>query len=289
MNRTEIQEQVTNLIIAELENGNVAWRKGWTTGGFMPTNLVGGNTYQGINAMILALRGTQYSRPLWLTYKQALALGGNVRKGEKGTSVIYYNMLSKDDGQGNISKFPLMRVYTVFNADQCENITIPAKFDIKRDPVTPLEATERILEKYSSKPPVYYEAQGRAYYSPVTDSITLPALDQFESAQEHAYTLAHELIHSTGHQSRLNRWADGNAGSFGCDTYAREELIAELGSCMLLSAEGVELDLPNSGAYIKGWLKALKDDKSLIITAATKASRAAAYITGVKEEAEVPA
>lgn len=288
MNKTEIQEQVTDLIIKELENGNVVWRKGWATGGFMPTNLVGGNTYSGINAMVLALRGAQYSRPLWLTYKQALAMGGNVRAGEKGTHIIYYNMLKKDDGQGNISHFPIMRSYVVFNADQCDGITIPAKYDSERVPVTPLQATENILAKYTSKPPVYYSEQGRAYYSHLTDSITLPSLAQFESAEEHAYTLAHELIHSTGHSSRLDRF-DAGSGVFGCESYAKEELIAELGACMLLSAEGVELNLPNSGAYIKGWLKALKDDKSLIFTAATKASKAAEFILGVKEEVEVPA
>lgn len=289
MSKAEIQEQVTNLIISELENGNAPWRKGWATGGIMPTNMVGGNEYQGINAMILSILGAQYARPLWMTYKQATALGGYVKQGEKGVHVIYYNMLTKDDGQGNVSRIPLMRSYTVFNVEQCANVTIPAKYNQTREPVTPLEATKSILDKYTSKPTVYYAEQSRAFYSPITDSITLPSLNQFDNPQEHAYTLTHELVHSTGHKSRLDRWSNGNAGVFGCENYAKEELIAELGSCMLLSAEGVELDIPNSGAYIKGWLKALKDDKSLIFTAATKASQAAQYIQGVREEVEVPA
>jgi antirestriction protein ArdC len=287
VNKAELQEHITGLIIKELEQGNVPWHKGWNSHGLMASNLISRKPYQGINALVLSIVGAQYSSPYWLTYKQAQGLGGSVKAGEKGTHITYYSkVIKKDkDTEDILGSFALLRGYVVFNAEQCEGITVPEI--IKGEPVEVIPALEGILASYPNRPEVYYKEQDRAYYDPNADSITLPSLAQFESAQEHAYTLAHELTHSTGHDSRLNRWSkpEDKPSRFGCASYAKEELVAEIGSCMLLTMAGVEVDIKNSGAYIKGWLKALKDDKTLIFSAAAKANAATSLILGdIKEE-----
>jgi antirestriction protein ArdC len=287
VNKVELQEHITNLIINELESGNVPWHKGWNSHGLMASNLISRKPYQGINALVLSIVGAQYSSPYWLTYKQAQGLGGSVKAGEKGTHITYYSkVIKKDkDTEDILGAFALLRGYVVFNAEQCEGITVPEI--IKGEPVEVIPALEDILASYPNRPEVYYKEQDRAYYDPTADSITLPSLAQFESAQEHAYTLAHELTHSTGHDSRLDRWSkpEDKPSRFGCASYAKEELVAEIGSCMLLTMAGVEIDIKNSGAYIKGWLKALKDDKTLIFSAAAKANASTSLILGdIKEE-----
>ena len=288
MNRTELQDYVTGLIVTELESGNVPWHKGWRSSGLMPSNLVSKKAYRGINALILAIVGSEYSSPYWLTYKQASDLGGSVRKGEKGVHITYYAKIAKKAEEGQdpkeVGSFSLLRGYVVFNTDQCDGITIPEISPLA--PVTPLEAVDSLMTGWDC-PPVNYRAQDRAYYSPSDDEITLPLVDQFESPLEHAYTLAHELTHSTGHESRCNRWAnpEDKPSRFGCESYAKEELVAEIGACMLLTMLGVEVDIKNSGAYIKSWLKALKDDRTLIFSASAKANQATTLIMGeVKEE-----
>jgi len=290
MNKAELQEHITALIIKELESGSVPWHKGWNSHGFMPSNIVSGKAYQGINALILSIVGAGYERGLWLTYKQAQALGGNVKQGEKGTHITYYSKVVKKDKdtKEELGSFALLKGYVVFNVEQCEGITIPAKFLTEREPVEVLPALEGIIEGYKNRPEIFYKAQDRAFYSPSADTITLPALEQFESAEEHAYTLCHEMIHSTGHESRLDRWSkpEDKPSKFGCESYAKEELVAEIGACMVLSHAGIALDIKNSGAYIKSWLKALKDDSTLIFQAAGKASKALAVITSEVEEKE---
>jgi antirestriction protein ArdC len=287
MNKVELQEHITGLIIKELESGSVPWHKGWNSHGLMASNLVSRKPYQGINALVLSIVGSAYSSPYWLTYKQAQNLGGSVKLGEKGTHITYYSKVTKKDKDTEevTGSFSLLKGYVVFNADQCEGISVPTIE--KREPVEVIPALDSILSSYKNRPEIFYKEQDRAFYSPSADTITLPSLAQFESAQEHAYTLAHELIHSTGHESRCNRWSkeEEKPSRFGCESYAKEELIAEIGACLLLTMAGVEVDIKNSGAYIKNWLSALKDDKTLIFTAAAKASAGVGIILGeVKEE-----
>lgn len=288
VNRTELQEHITSLIIKELESGSVPWHKGWNSHGLMASNLISKKPYQGINALILSIIGAKYSSPYWLTFKQAQGLGGSVRAGEKGTHITYYSKVTKKDkDSGEIEgSFALLKGYVVFNAEQCEGITVPEI--IKGEPVEVLPALDSILSSYKNRPEIFYKEQDGAYYSPEADTITLPSLAQFESAEEHAYTLCHELTHSTGHQSRLDRWSkvEDKPSRFGCESYAKEELVAEIGACMILSHAGIALDIKNSGAYIKSWLKALKDDSTLIFQAAGKASKALAVITNEVEEKE---
>jgi antirestriction protein ArdC len=286
-----IKEEVTALLIKELEEGRAPWRKGWN-GGMAPTSLSTGNPYQGINTLILSILGESYSRPLWLTYKQAQALGGNVKKGEKSIRIVYASQKStKATEDQEAQSFFFYKWFNVFNLDQCEGIELPAKYQEDREPVTPLDAINALWEGYATRPEMYYAEQGRAFYDRIADSITLPTLAQFHSAEEHAYTFAHEMIHSTGHESRINRWTgkEDKPGKFGCESYAKEELVAEIGACMMLASAGVDFDLPNSGAYLRSWIKALNDDKSLIFKASAKAQAAASYIQGTKIPEEVSA
>jgi antirestriction protein ArdC len=258
-----------------------------------PTSLATGKGYQGINTLILSLLGEEYSHPLWLTFKQAQALGGSVKKGEKSVRVVYAAQKSSEpvkEGEKAPSFF-FYKWFNVFNVDQCEGIEIPAKFLPTGEIVQPLDAINSIWNGYANRPEMFYSEQGRAFYSPTADSITLPTLAQFKSAEEHAYTFAHEMIHSTGHESRANRWSakEDKPSAFGCESYAKEELIAEVGACMLLANAGVQFDIPNSAAYLRSWIKALNDDKGLIFKASAKAQAAANYITGVKVQEEVSA
>jgi antirestriction protein ArdC len=286
-----VKEDITALLVKALEEGNAPWRKGWV-GGMAPTSLATGKSYQGINTLILSLLGEGYSHPLWLTFKQAQALGGSVKKGEKSVRVVYAAQKSIETPEGEKDKgFFFYKWFNVFNVDQCEGIEIPAKFLPTGEIVEPLDAINAIWNGYANRPEMFYSEQGRAFYSPTADSITLPTLAQFKSAEEHAYTFAHEMIHSTGHESRANRWStkEDKPSAFGCESYAKEELIAEVGACMLLANAGVQFDIPNSAAYLRSWIKALNDDKSLIFKASAKAQAAANYITGVKVQEEVPA
>jgi antirestriction protein ArdC len=290
----EIQERITGMIIKQLEEGKVPWRKGWNTAGLMPSNLVSGKPYSGINALLLGMLAEEnYSSPYWLTYKQAHDMGGSVKKGEKGTYITYYRKIPKRTKEtlgnpGNPGElaaedpgtFSLLKTFVVFNADQCKDIPVP-KVE-KAAPVDVLAEIEKITTGWNC-PPIHYKNSPKASYSPDKDEISLPPLDSFLSAKEHAYTLTHELIHSTGHASRLNRWADGVSLMFGCSNYAKEELVAEIGACMALSMVGIDIDEENSGAYVKNWLEALRNDRTLVFTAASKAGKAANLIVGVSE------
>lgn len=294
VNHADTKQHVTDLIVKQLEAGEVPWRKGWSSAGGVPTSLQTNRPYQGVNALILSIVGMDYSRPLWVTYSNARKLGGHVRKGEKGTAVVYGKKITKEgEGEEASRSFFLYKSDTVFNIDQCDGIELPAQYviDETRAPVDVIPAINKLWEEFPNRPELFYSEQSRAFYSPSEDSITLPSLKQFNSEKEHAYTLAHEMIHSTGHQSRLDRWSDSKdkPSRFGCESYAKEELVAELGACMMLSAVGIEFDLKNSGAYVKNWLKSLQDDTSLIFKASSKAQAASNYILGIKVVEEVNA
>jgi len=287
MNRKEIEQRITDAVTAQLREGKVPWRKPWTCEGYLPTSLQTGKAYRGMNRLLLSMVGGQYARPLWVTYKQAQFLGGNVRKGEKGMPIIYYSMLDSIDKETLLPKrVPLLRLSTVFNVEQCEGVTIPAKLWHKREPVAVSDGIQALLDKYTSKPEIYHRAGDEAFYSPMLDSITVPNLEQYERAEDYAYTLAHELTHSTSHESRLNRKADGFA-PFGSANYALEELVADIGAQMTLSELGVSIDTINSASYVAGWLSALSNDTSLILKASAQAQKACDYMLGIKHETDV--
>ena len=290
MTTNETTEKVTAAIIQALEAGVVPWRKPWTTtGGGLPANFASGKNYRGINVLNLWCIGAAkgYSSDLWLTYKQAEELGGQVRKGEKAAPVVFWKILDvacKINPENDPKKIPLMRTYSVFNVEQVDGLKLPVIEE--REPVDVLAAEIAILEAYQGRPSVANVRGDRAFYSPKLDIIQLPERDQFDTAAGYFETLAHELSHSTGHADRLGRFDRDHATPFGCASYAKEELVAEISAAILAATYGVQIDTEQTAAYIGSWLKALKDDRGLLVSAAQAAQRAADMVAGVSHQAK---
>jgi antirestriction protein ArdC len=192
-----------------------------------------------------------------------------------------------EDGTERKRRIPLLRHYNVFNVEQCDDVKLPPRFTMpeEREPLAVSEAVREILDGYADGPEVRHTPSERAYYSPALDAITLPALEQWSSEAGYAGTLFHELTHSTGHPSRLDRFPrNGEPQHFGSDRYAREELVAEMGAAILAATRGIACDFEQSAAYVASWLRALNDDPSLVITAAQQAQRATDRILGTTFE-----
>jgi antirestriction protein ArdC len=270
-----VYEIVTGRILAELEKGQVPWRKPWRT--LPPANLISKKPYRGINVFLLALTG--YGSQYWLTYRQARALGGNVRKGEHGTKIVFWKFDTYEtetaDGESEERKSAFLRYYTVFNLEQTEGL----KTLLALPPAFPIESAEAIV-KGMPNPPAF-EQDAQAAYIPSRDTVTMPSRTAFDSQTEYYSTLFHELTHSTGHAKRLAREGFDTPQKFGSESYSREELIAEMGSAMLCGVAGIEQStLANSAAYLKTWIERLKSDSRLVVSAASAAQKAADYIRG---------
>ncbi len=233
-NKRNIYEIVTERIIKGLEKGELPWRKPWVSGGSIPKNYVTKKPYRGINIWLLFCEERQ--NPYFLTFKQAESLGGKVKKGEKGTLVVFWKWLEKteqdQDGNSKIKKTPLLRYYIVFNAEQVEGLPEDAYQHKERIAFEPIEACERIIAGYKNCPTIKHEKQ-RAYYSPELDYINLPKRESFESIPAYYAVAFHEITHSTGHPNRLNRKGISELAPFGSPAYSREELVAELGASFL--------------------------------------------------------
>jgi antirestriction protein ArdC len=284
--RKDVEAEVTSKVLEALESGTVPWEKPWRTAGLLPTSATTGRPYRGINTWLLSLAAFEagFASPHWLTYRQAQAFGGNVRRGEHGTLVVFWKRLEVKDPEAEDGRkvIPLLRSYVGFNLDQCDDVTMPPQFDLPTfEPIAPGEAVEAVLAGYVDGPTIERRTQGRAFYTPSEDAITLPALDQFEDPVGYSSTLFHELTHSTGHASRLDRFArNGEPQHFGSETYAREELVAEMGAAMVAAVSGTEHRVDQSAAYVASWLRALRDDKGLVIKAAQQAQKAVDRILG---------
>lgn len=286
---------ITEKIIKLLEGGSIPWNKPWLGGANgMPKNYVSKKPYRGVNTWLLAFE--DFTSPYWLTFKQANELGAKVKKGSKGTMIVFYKMLeskTKTDKTGNPEKFPMLRYYVVFNADQVEGLPSDAYGDIKGNlDFKPIEACEKIIEGYRTKPEIKHE-KNQAYYVPSLDYVNMPKKENFKSIAEYYSTLFHELTHSTGHKSRLDRNLD-DIGAFGDEVYSKEELIAEFGASFLCGIAGIENNtIRNSAGYLQGWLNKLRTDDKLLIASANKAQKAVDYILGInagtKDKKEVVA
>lgn len=267
-------EKVTERIIEKLENGVIPWRKPFQNG--MPVNWKTGKPYRGINAMLLD--SGEYA-----TFKQIKDAGGKVIKGQKSQMVVFWKMLEVEDSESQEDKtIPLMRFYNVFEINkQVEGLK--SKRVIISEQHDPIEECEKIIDDYILKPEVKYKS-GSAFYSPSMDYVSVPPLKDYKSAEEYYGVLFHELLHSTGHVSRLKRDGVqvGNV-SFGSETYSKEELIAEIGSAMLCTVTKIDhATIDNSASYIDGWLRKLKSDKKFIIQASANAQKAVDYILDTK-------
>ena len=278
-------DAITEQLIKQLEAGKIPWRKPWTSS--LPVNLKSQKPYRGINVFLLAFQG--YASPYWLTYKQADSIGGNVKRGEHGTKIAFwkiseYRRQNAETGEvaDKDSKSVLLRHYTVFNVAQCEGLP---DFGTGRV-LNPIAECESVVAAMPNAPAIVQD--GSAWYRPSTDSVGIPARNAFDSAEAYYATLFHELTHSTGHKSRLNRFEETSADhQFGSESYSKEELVAEMGAAMLCGLTGIAPQIiGNSAAYLQTWITRLKSDSRLIISAASAAQKAADHILGQGGERE---
>ncbi len=273
----DTHQEVTDAILAKLEAGTKPWAPDWQGGGLTMPMRATGQQYQGINVLLLwmASQARHYTGSTWMTFKQARDLGGMVRKGEKATRIVFYKQLTVGDreapeGSDETKKIPMLRTYAVFNVDQIDDL--PEKYRLQN--VEPLPGITRDSQREAvlrATGADIREGGASAYYMPGSDHVQMPDFERFTSASGYLATLAHELVHWTGHKSRLDR--------FGANTrtdYAAEELVAELGAAMVGARLGIIGEhIDNHAAYLAHWLKALKDDKRAIFKAATLAQKAA--------------
>lgn len=263
-------QHITDRIVRAIETeGLLPWRKPWCTES--PRNLRG-NNYRGINRLVLSIQ--PYADPRWMTFKQVSELGGKVRRGERGTPVIFWNEVEEERGT-ETQKRMLARYYYVFNVEQAEGLSLEP-FTKSVDEAA-CSSVARLAEVI--RPSVAVHRKGTAaYYSPSQDVIVMPRVELFATSEDFEQTLAHELVHATGHSTRLARKEVCDPIQFGSDPYALEELVAELGASFLTAELGIQSDFEQSASYVAGWLKVLKNDKSLIVRAASSAQAAVDFI-----------
>lgn len=295
----DFRQEVTESIVKLLEEGVAPWQKPWEGAAFMPMNHTTQKPYKGGNALYLMVVGMKrgYSDPRWMTYRQASERNWQVRRGEKGTLVEYWEIKAAvkgneadqggagegdtgSDGQAeNVNASTLHRrwihrVYTVFNASQIDGV--PPLAVRAPNAAEAVEAGERILKNSGAM--IAHDQIEKAYYSRLTDEIHLPRRELFTDTAGYYGVALHELAHWTGHPDRLNRPTLAEAYRFGDENYAKEELRAELASLFLSAEKGIPHDSKRHAAYVGSWIKALKDDKNEIFRAAHDASAAAEYL-----------
>lgn len=286
--KVDVYEKITNKVMDLLENGVVPWQKPWKGGiSAMPSNFKSKRRYSGINLMFLSMVSYDFTTPYFLTFKQAKEMGGMVKKGSTGFEIVYaskYFKTVENEETGKKSKEErfVYKTSTVFNLDQIEGIEAPIEnFDALE--FSPIEEAEKLVNQAVKNgiPAVIHKGH-QAYYSPGLDRVVLPPQANFNSVNEYYSTLFHEMTHSTGHKDRLDR--EMNAHKFGDEIYSKEELTAEFGNLFMCGLCGIESTVNNSVSYLKGWLKALKNDKKLLISAASKAQKAVDFMTKGMED-----
>lgn len=279
----DLHQTITDQIIAAIEAGCPPWRKPWTgstAGACLPLRY-NGEPYRGINILVLWSVATAqgYTSARWLTFKQAKDLGASVRKGEKSATVVKFGTIEKGDEHGEGRVIPYAKAYRVFNADQIEGL--PADFYVQPEPARDLGTeADQTLDAFfaATGATIDTSEEPRAYYNVPQDRIHIPPIGTFHDASGYYGTLAHELTHWTGAASRLDRFgrfADRKA-------YAFEELVAEIGNCLLCATLGLTPDFAQSGAYIDGWLRAMREDTKTIFRAASEAQKATDLILGLQ-------
>lgn len=283
----DVYKAVTDRVLELLDQGTVPWRYPIRGGasGEPPTNLDSNKPYRGINVFLLAVTAwvEGYDSPYWLTFRQAKQRGGHVRQDEKGTLVIFWKQYAtKDKQSGEDVTVPVLRHYTVFNVLQCDEIELPGIPDpgFDTEPFEPLEHAERIVAGYTDGPKIEHRGS-RAFYRPREDLVQVAEPERFVDRESYYATLFHELAHSTGHSSRLDRGLDTDLSPFGSADYSKEELVAEMGAAFLNAATEISTGtIEQSAAYIDGWRRRLSDDPKLVVHAAGAGQRAADWIMG---------
>jgi len=289
--KDDVYQRVTDRIIAELEQGVRPWMKPWSAehaaGRITRPLRANGQPYKGINVLMLWSEAVAkgFAAPIWMTYKQAQESGAQVRKGEKGSLVVYANRITRTEtdaetGQESEHEIPFMKGYTVFNVEQVDGL--PAHYHAPAAArLDPIERSERADAFFAHTGAVVMQGGSEASYNVALDRIRMPLFETFRDRESYYATLAHEVTHWTRHPSRLDR--DFGRKRWGDEGYAMEELVAELGAAFL----SVDLDLTpepraDHAAYLDHWLKVMKADKRAIFSAAAHAQRAADYLNGLQ-------
>ena len=268
----DIYSEITNRIIAQMEEGSIPWRKPWGSG--KAVSHVTGKPYSLLNQMLLGKPGE------YITFKQCQQEGGQVKKGEKAQMVVFWKWIETEDEEtGEKKENPFLRYFNVFHIDQCEGLT-PKHETVMPEAVESCEIADTLIADYLDRTGVllHHQAGDKAYYQPASDTIVIPERKQFAETAEYYGVIFHEITHSTSHKSRLNRL--DKTAFFGTESYSKEELIAEIGAAALVNHCGIETSssFRNSAAYIQNWLSVLRNDKRFIVSAAGKAEKAVQFI-----------
>jgi antirestriction protein ArdC len=282
MNKTDVYQMVTDRIVDRLAQGEVPWVNTRTKPLLSARSATTGKRYRGINAILLS--NSYFASVFWTTYKTAQAMNGHVKKGEHSNLCVFFKrfetkevVVDKRTGEEHNKIVPLLRYYGVFNLEQCEGIADPLLDLVSiTDPVS---KADEVIAGYVGKPEIVFGSSGKACYIPAFDKVIMPQQSSFTSVAQFYRTYFHELIHSTGNSSRLNRF-DGKTPELG-EELVMEELVAEMGSAMLLAECGIfEECVEKNASYCQHWISQLKADSKLVVKAAGKAQRAVDHILG---------
>lgn len=276
--KKSVYEMITERIIEQLENGVIPWQKPWSGTHSGAYNRVSNKSYSLLNQLLLKHDGE------YATFKQWSDLGGKIRKGEKSEVVTFWKIQpyeeENENGEKLIKQIPLLRYYNVFHISQVDGVE--PKEQLKISNLEPIEEAEKIKTDYMNREhlKIFEKVTNDAFYLPIQDYIQVPCKEQYQDIEEFYSTLFHEMIHSTGHKSRLNRSDMQGIVRYGSEKYSKEELTAELGSAMIINILGIETEksFKNSSGYIQDWLQVLKNDNKFIVSASSRAEKAVKYI-----------
>lgn len=287
--KSNIYQEVTDRIVAQLEKGIIPWQQPWSGGEGEAISYVTRKPYSILNQMLLGMRAGEY-----LTFNQVKALGGHIKKGAKAGFVVFYShrvvkekkeVIDEQSGETctKITEYeiPVLKSYNVFHIENTEGVESKSK--IEANELNPIEEADRVISEYVERSGLNFhndQPSAQAFYSPTKDEVVVPMFSQYKIVEEYYSTTFHELVHSTGAKHRLNRIGDGKLAAFGSEDYSREELVAEIGSAMTCNRLGIDNTkaFNNSVAYIQSWAKKLKEDNRAIVWAASRAEAASKYI-----------
>jgi len=291
----DIYEFINEQVVKHLEQGVLPWRKPWKVAIVegqqytIPHNYATKRPYTGVNAFLLAL--TPYQTPMFLTFNQVKELGGTVKAGAVSLPIVFWKPIQvkgeKGKDRADVREDRLvLRYYRVFNI---EDTTLPVEIkdpEQQAEPVV-IDSCQRIVDQMPNRPRLVNNDPARCYYTPFMDVVNMVPAQNFKNVEDYYSVLFHELVHATGHSSRLNRAEITEIASFGSQTYSKEELTAELGAAYLCGVTGISaITINNSTAYISGWLNKLQGDKRFFFEAAQKAQKAANYIQHINPQYE---
>lgn len=286
----DIYEFINEQVVKQLEKGVLPWRKPWKVAIVegqqytIPHNYATKRPYTGVNAFLLAL--TPYRTPMFLTFNQVKELGGMVKAGAASLPIVFWKPIKVKGEKSKEEDKLVLRYYRVFNI---EDTTLPVEINDPEQQPEPvvIDSCQRIVDQMPNRPRVVNNDPARCYYTPFLDVVNMAPAQNFKKAADYYSVLFHELIHATGHSSRLNRAEITEMSSFGSQTYSKEELTAELGAAYLCGVTGISaITIDNSTAYISGWLNKLWGDKRFFFEAAQKAQKAANYVQNLDPQYE---